>query len=112
MRVLLVLSLLHTSACEDETYVSWHQKTYTNLPAARALAPAVVQHTVHSTPTLGRYVWVFGGLSSTGAALNDLWKLDMLSGVWNEQLAGGVTPIAPRRLDGPLTAADCLPLCR
>jgi len=96
MRVLLVLSLLHTSACEDETYVSWHQKTYTNLPAARALAPAVVQHTVHSTPTLGRYVWVFGGLSSTGAALNDLWKLDMLSGVWNEQLAGGVIPVGRR----------------
>ena len=77
-------------------YVSWHQKPYTNLPAARALAPAVVQHTVHSTPTLGRYVWVFGGLSMTGAALNDLWKLDMLSGVWNEQFVGGATPVGRR----------------
>ena len=95
MRRLLFLSLLHETACE-ETYVSWHQKPYTNLPAARALAPAVVQHTVHSTPTLGRYVWVFGGLSMTGAALNDLWKLDMLSGVWNEQFVGGATPVGRR----------------
>ena len=88
--------LLATLCAAELEYVAWHQRIYTNQPAARTLAPAVMQHTVSETASLGRYAWMFGGLDSQLGALNDLWKLNLLNGAWTEQIAGGTPPTARR----------------
>jgi len=79
-----------------ESYVVYHAQTQTNVPPARALASAVLQHSVSQTAALGRYVWLFGGLDATLGALNDLWRLDMQSNTWVEQAPYGIAPVARR----------------
>ena len=87
-------SLLPSVAAED--YAAWQSLTYTNRPPARALASAVLQHTLADTSALGRYVWLFGGLDTSLGALNDLWRLDMQSGAWSSYAPHGPEPMARR----------------
>ena len=96
LAVPLLLLLDSRPAAADQEYVAWHTQTHSNVPPARALAPAVIQHTVHSTAALGRFLWWFGGLDGLTGARNDLWRLDMLSGAWVEQSASGTAPVARR----------------
>jgi len=87
--------LLHSASAE--TYVSYRQETPTSsAPPARTLGTAVLQHTVADTSSLGRYLWVFGGLSAGLAARNDLWVLDVEGKAWTQRSASGPIPTARR----------------
>ena len=97
-RAIMVAGLLSiTAPAAAETYVQYSLQTHTNLPPSRALASAVLQHTVAETAALGRYAWLFGGLDATLGALNDLWRLNVQTGAWQEMLAtGSSVPVARR----------------
>ena len=94
-----IVSILLTFAAltSGEKYVQYAAVTQsTTMPQGRALASAVLQHTVASTAALGRYIWVFGGMDATLGALNDLWRLDMQTNTWAAQAPYGVPPSARR----------------
>ena len=91
-RTILLIVALPLASCED--YVQYQLQTQTNPPPARALGSAVLQHTVGTTAALGRYMWLFGGLTSTLGALNDLWRLDLQTKVWVSQAPFGTAPQA------------------
>ena len=93
--VLVLLSVID-DAYGSEYYVSFHQQSYSTKPMPRALSVAVLQHTVADTSALGRYLWVFGGLSSSMGTLDDLWMLNMQSSQWSPATATGSVPSARR----------------
>ncbi|KAL3920998.1 MAG: hypothetical protein SGPRY_005054, partial [Prymnesium sp.] len=78
------------------TYVSYHQTSnISSLPPARTLSCVVLQHTIADTSALGRYLWLFGGLSSSLLTLNDLWLHDFQTNTWT--LSNPTGPLPPRR---------------
>ena len=95
-QVVVLLALVGRAWTADEHYVTFNLRNYTNRPAPRAQACAVLQNTVAETAALGQYVWLFGGLDVSLGALNDLWKLDILSGAWARQTPGGIPPVSRR----------------
>jgi len=90
------LLILLAQPARSEDYVQYVLQSQTNPPPGRALASAVMQHTVSTTAALGRYVWLFGGLDASLGALNDLWRLDLQTNIWTSQAPFGPEPIARR----------------